>query len=277
MPRGLPDQKESHTMNRNLLLALAAFVVAGLAAIYFTQNRGADTTGEQAQVSDSADGTSGAAQASDAGEAPGEFRFSWDDYPEFAGILRPANREAFLSIHETDVVLGDPEAPVTIIEFFSYACPHCKRFHEGSYQSVLANYVDTGLVNFVKRDYLLNVQNVGLELWAGAGAQCFIDESQNKRFADLMFQQQSNLRRVNSPEGLVPVFVAAGLEERQALSCMTDPRNMNLVFGRAARAQRVADVRGTPTLFINGVRFTGNATDAAGVSAAIEAAIARAN
>ena len=255
-------------MNRNLILGLVALIGGALGAGYYILQRGS-----------SGDATQAVAENGVAQEAASEdFRFSWSEFPEFQEVLQPDNREAFLTPHWTDTAFGDPAAPVTIIEFFSYACPHCKSFHEGTYQRVLADYVDTGQVQFIKRDFLLNSQAVGLELLAGAGAQCLREDAQKHAFADTVFAQQRNLARAGDPaEALVPAFEAAGLEAGQARACMADPKNRSLVFGRSARAGTERWVTGTPTIFIDGERYAGNSGDYAALSTAIELAIASAN
>ena len=212
------------------------------------------------------------------GTSDGDFQFQWDTYPEFQPVLEPTSIEEYLSPHWTDKVYGDPNAPVQIVEFFSYACPHCKTFHEGPYQQLLNDYMNEGVVKVVKRDFLLNSRIIGFELMAGAGAQCLSDPFLSQRFADLVFAQQGELAQAQDPaEALLPIFVSLGLAEDQARACMRTHRSMSLVFGRAARAAQTADVHGTPTLFINGEKFAGNPNDYAALSAAIDAAVLNGN
>ena len=262
-------------MNRNLILGLAGLVVCALAVMYSVLRNDQGDQGDQgasAQDLETPEAASGQSPEATSGQNgnPNEFRFSWDEFPEFQSVLTPRNREEYLRPHWTDRAYGDPEAPVQIVEFFSYACPHCKTFHEGAYQNILTDYVDTGIVQFIKRDFLLNNRVVGFELLAGAGAQCFVDEAQSQQFANLVFQNQAALNRAPNPtEALIPILVDAGLEETQARICMASQRNRSLVFGRAARATEILGVSGTPTLFINGVRFEGSTQNYASLIAAI--------
>ena len=52
----------------------------------------------------------------------------------------------------TDMVQGDPDATVTVIEYASFTCPHCAAFHEGPYKQLKADYIDTGKIKFIYRE-----------------------------------------------------------------------------------------------------------------------------
>ena len=67
-----------------------------------------------------------------------------------------------------DVVLGDAEAPVTIIEYASLTCPHCSSFHINTWPQVKEAYVDTGKVKFILREAYFDKQG----LWASMTARC---------------------------------------------------------------------------------------------------------
>ena len=72
------------------------------------------------------------------------------------------------SIIIEDMVLGDPNAPVTIIEYASFTCPHCKNFHEGTFKKLKKNYIDEGTVKFILRDVYFDRYG----LWAAMVARC---------------------------------------------------------------------------------------------------------
>ncbi len=246
-------------MIRNIAIVVVAVAAAVVIGVFVWPNGGSST-----------DDTAQRDASSNSQE-----RFSWDQYPEYAEVLRPNGRDQFLTPHPSDKGYGDPQAPVVLMEFFSYRCPHCASFHNGPFQQIMNEYVDTGLVYFIKRDFLLDDQVVGFELNAGAGAQCFVDEAQSRLFADLVFSQQRALSRAPDPlERLVPVFTDAGMEESMARACMTDHKNRSLVLLRSKRSKVAAQVSGTPTLFINQERFTGNAGDYNAIRTMIERALA---
>ena len=278
-------------MNRILLLTLVAVVCVGLGTTYILLNSGqssrtnfeaaaaetpptAAPTAAQGQQASPAETTPEAAEP----QASQEFRFSFSEFPEFQPVLKPADRDEYLTVHWSDTVIGDPQAPVTVMEFFSYICSHCRNFHDGAYQQLLLDYVDTGLVKVVKREFILNRNSVGVELLAGAGTQCFTDVAQRQVFDSAMFAQQDTLARAsNAQTAMIPLFLAAGLEETQARSCMADPRNRSLVLGRALRAIALEEVNSTPTLFINKVKYTDYYNNYGTLRAAIETALSATN
>lgn len=250
-------------MNRNIGIILAAVLIVAFGSVYFLMNGASSGPSDEVQAEQSQNATR---------------TFSWTEFPEFKQVLQPENRQEFLTPHATDKAFGDSQAPVVVMEFFSYQCSHCRSFHQGSFQRIMTDYVDTGLVYFVKRDFLLNDQSVGFELLAGAGAQCLSTSSDILAFADNVFEQQHILASTSDPvDSLVPVFGAVGLDETRARECMLDHRNQSLVLLRSQRSKAAAQVTGTPTIFINGERYLGSYSDYASLRQSIELALAAAN
>ena len=82
-----------------------------------------------------------------------------------------------------DLAVGDPDAPVTVIEFFSLTCPSCERFHKNVYNRLKPDYVDTGTVRFIARDFPLNAP----ALQAAVLAHC-AGPDRYYTFIDVLFQ-----------------------------------------------------------------------------------------
>nr|WP_010399330.1 DsbA family protein [Paracoccus sp. TRP] len=150
-----------------------------------------------------------------------------------------------------DIVLGQEDAPVTIIEYASFTCSHCAAFHEGSWPRLKAEYVDTGKVRFIQRDVYFDA--VGL--WAGILARCGGDD---KYYAvsDLIFDDQKNWLNAKSGDeiaaNLRKIGAKAGMTDEQMDTCWNDKQKVaDLVttFQTNATADKV---EGTPTFIIAG-------------------------
>ena len=70
--------------------------------------------------------------------------------------------------HELDFPLGNPEAPVTVVEYSSFTCPHCANFNQGPYEQLKAEFIDTGRIQYLKREVYFDRYG----LWAGMVARC---------------------------------------------------------------------------------------------------------
>ena len=85
-------------------------------------------------------------------------------------------------ITDFDKVLGDADAPVTIVEYASFTCPHCANFHTETMPALKERYIDTGQVRFVFRDFPLNEP----ALRAGMMARC-VPDAQYFNVVDVVF------------------------------------------------------------------------------------------
>lgn len=94
---------------------------------------------------------------------------------------------------DDDPVLGDEDAPVTIVEFSDYQCPYCRSFFEEAYQDLKSEYIDTGKVKIVFRDYTLDFHKDAIPAAVAASCVREISESDKKYFEmhDKIFAGQS--------------------------------------------------------------------------------------
>lgn len=154
-----------------------------------------------------------------------------------------------------DMVMGDPKASVTVIEYASMTCPHCATFTEKTFPELKKRYIDTGKVKFIFREFPLD------QLAAAAFmlARCSGETDSAKYFTmiDTMFKQQ----RVWAVEKPLPPLLAlakqAGFTQASFDACL---QNQKLLDGIEATRNRGADkfkVQSTPSFFINGTLFTG--------------------
>ena len=155
-----------------------------------------------------------------------------------------------------EMQIGNPDAPVTIIEYASYTCPHCARFHEGPYKQLKADYIDTGKVNFIYREVYFD----RFGLWASAIARCAGPE---KFFgiSDLIYAGQSEWTRAGGGEPaaiveeLRKIGRLAGLESEAIEACLQDGEKLQTLVAWYQENATADDVNSTPTFIINGKKY----------------------
>lgn len=174
---------------------------------------------------------------------------------------------------DDDVVLGDANAPVTLIEYASSTCPACAAFHELAWERLKADFIDRGQVRMVFREFPTPPEAVALAGFQIARCGGASPEDYFVRVSELFRQQQATLGS-GSMEGvrrkLLEIGQATGLSETQITECIADPEG-------AARIRRIVDgarpfaISGTPTLIINNQKYDG-AMSWEAISAALIAA-----
>ena len=140
----------------------------------------------------------------------------------------PAAAQAQIDIDAamTERVLGDPNAPVTVVEYASLTCPHCANFHNDTFKAFKARYIDTGQVRMVYRDFPLD----GVALRAAALARCTEGETYFD-LIQLMYRSQAEWSRARDPLGeLAKLARLAGVEQDRFEACTTSERLLNGVL-----------------------------------------------
>lgn len=159
-----------------------------------------------------------------------------------------------------DMAIGNPDSGVTLIEYGSSMCSHCKEFEEAIFEQLKTNYIDTGKIHFIFREVLAPVdpQRVipTIALAEYQVARCN-DATPEQYFSRLgvLFDQQQAMFQAGSRQGieakLVEIGQAAGLSREQVLACVADPEGAERMNRLGELANR-DNVTGTPTFFLNG-------------------------
>lgn len=157
-----------------------------------------------------------------------------------------------------EMIMGDPKAKVTVIEYASMTCPHCAHFAETTFPEFKKRYVDTGKVRYIFREFPLD------QLAAAAFmlARCASETDSSKYFTmiDTMFRQQ-RVWAVEKPlPPLMTIAKQAGFTEATFNACL---QNQKLLDGIEAVRTRGVDkfkVQSTPSFFINGTLTAGAMT-----------------
>ncbi len=165
-----------------------------------------------------------------------------------------------------DIVIGDPNAPVTIVEYASLTCPHCAQFHNQVLPDIKADYVDTGIAKVIVREFPFDPQALaGFML-----ARC-VPETQREPMVDVLFQQQATWTRAeNVSAALLQIARLSGMSQEAFVACLQNQELQGQVAAVKERGENEFGVRATPTFFINGDRYSGAMT-ADQMAAVIEA------
>jgi protein-disulfide isomerase len=187
-----------------------------------------------------------------------------------AGALVGAPALAAPSTLPGDMTLGDPKAPIEVIEYASLSCPHCAHFNDTIFPGLKAKYIDTGQVRYTLKEMLTEPVAV-----AAAGFMMARCAGPSKYFAvvDQVFRSQPRWTGPKIKPILQEIAAANGLDEAKFNACIMDQAAFDAINLRAKRAQEADGVDSTPTLFINGRKIETPQTPA-DLDAAIAAASA---
>jgi protein-disulfide isomerase len=149
-----------------------------------------------------------------------------------------------------DMALGPKDASVTITEYASMTCPHCAAFNATVFPQIKSEYIDTGKVRYVFREFPLDIK-------AAAGsmlARCIAKEDAGKYFAvvDMLFKQQNDWVIKDTTETLIRIGKQAGLSQQQVEDCLKDQALLDKIAADQKFAADVLKVNSTPTFFVNG-------------------------
>lgn len=179
---------------------------------------------------------------------------------------------ANLEIGGRDVVLGDPNAPVALIEYGDYQCPFCGKFFSEVDLKLRDEYIKSGTVKMVFRDFAF----LGPESdAAAAAAECAKDQKQFWAYHDALYTTEIADGKENSGNLTRDLFMklASGLKmDTAAFTACLDAGKYTNQVSQDSDAARSLGVNSTPTVFINGQKFTG-AQPYADFKAAIDTAL----
>lgn len=155
-----------------------------------------------------------------------------------------------------DMTLGSADAPVTVIEYASYTCPHCARFHGGPYKKLKADYIDTGKINFVYREVYFDRYG----LWASLIARCAGTPEAFFGLSDLIYERQSEWTSAGEPAAIVDelrkIGLLAGLDASTIETCLQDETKARTLVAWYQENATADGVDSTPSFVINGKKYS---------------------
>lgn len=163
----------------------------------------------------------------------------------------PSFAQSIDEIPVAEMSFGDENAPITLIEYASYTCPHCAAFHADVYPQIKENYIETGKVRMILRPVYFD----RLGLWADLLARC----GGNDRYfgiANMIYENQSSWTQGDTAVDIVNNLYAmgrlAGMNDADMEACMQDNEHAQALVAASTRDIDADGVEGTPTFVVNG-------------------------
>lgn len=163
-----------------------------------------------------------------------------------AAVNQPVVSPTPGNLADNDPFLGNPDAPVTVVEFSDFQCPFCQRFHGETLPRIIDEYVKTGKVKFVYRDFPLSAIH-GMAQKAAEAGECANEQGKFWEYHDLLFLRQDQLGVMN----FIQWAGELGLDSDRFANCLESGKYSAEVEGDY-RDGEAAGVKGTPANFING-------------------------
>jgi protein-disulfide isomerase len=153
-----------------------------------------------------------------------------------------------------ELTMGDASG-VPVIEYGSLTCPHCAVFSKETFPQLKADYIDTGKVRFIFREFARNTPDVAAFMLA----RCLGDD---KAFAadELLFARQDKWAVDKPVEPLIAAMRSTGLTQEKADECLKDQKLADAIMATTKRASDEIHVTGTPTFVIDGKVYGGELT-----------------
>lgn len=154
-----------------------------------------------------------------------------------------------------DMALGVANAPVTIIEYASMTCPHCAEFHRTVFPELKVQYIDTGTVRFVFREFPIEIKAASCSMLA----RCIGKDDPRRYHAaiDALFAIQDKWMMSDTAQQLRLFARQAGMTDDGFNACMADQKLLAGLEQSRDHAYGKLKVDSTPTFFINGKRLVG--------------------
>jgi protein-disulfide isomerase len=160
-----------------------------------------------------------------------------------------------------DIVIGSPEAPVEVIEYASFTCPHCANFHKNVFPQLKADYIDTGKVRFVYREVYFD----RFGLWAAMVARCGGTNERYFAIAEMIYDRQQQWTAGGDPAAIAgnlrTIGKVAGLPEDRLEACLTDGATAQAMVQKWEEHRERDGIDSTPSFVIDGQKHSNMSWD----------------
>lgn len=159
-----------------------------------------------------------------------------------------------------EMTLGNPEALVTVIEYASVTCPHCANVHETVYPTIKENYIDTGKIHYIFREF--PTAPAELSVVGSMLARCAADKGGKDAYflvLDSLFKTQGDPRArtgwiysENPRAELVKIANQAGMDDAAFDACVRREELLDLINGNVTEGRDKYNINSTPSFVVNG-------------------------
>lgn len=155
-----------------------------------------------------------------------------------------------------EMIMGSEDAPITVVEYASYTCPHCASFHANAFKELKANYIDTGKVKFVYREVYFDRPG----LWASMIARCGANTQRFFGVSDILYTSQREWTGSGDAAAIAgslrTIGLSAGLTADDVDACMQDAEKAQNLVGWFQKNADADDISSTPSFVIDGEKFS---------------------
>ena len=164
--------------------------------------------------------------------------------------------ESVLDITEDDFIIGNENAPITIIEYASLSCSHCADFHINRLPELIEEFVDTGKVKIVFRDFPFNYP----ALLGSMLLRCVSDDIRYE-YTNALFQLQSKWvvrENAETTKELYKIMQSGGMTKEKFNECIKNVDLENKILNGVIAVQNEFNIKSTPSFLVNGILIEGN-------------------
>lgn len=194
-------------------------------------------------------------------------------------VEAPAGQKWSDTVSKTEaggIVMGNPDAPIKLVEYMSITCSHCKDFGEQAFAPLRDTYVESGKVSFEIRNFVRDPLDLSAAILSRCGGEgpFFPLTEQALGYQGTMFEKaqamgeatysdilksapESRFVRLAEQLGLVAFFKQRGISEDQAKACLADTAAAETLMNGTQKAAEEYNIEGTPTFLLNGQKIEG--------------------
>ncbi len=166
-----------------------------------------------------------------------------------------------LKISDSELYIGDKNAKVSLVDYASMSCPHCAAFYDEAFDKIKKNYIDTGKVKFVYRDFPLNHPSLVAATIAICRAYEFDEDDRAEKYHEFVKTfydtQNSWIFKNDYVAKLESIAILDGMSKSLVKKCLIDQGLQDRVLKARMLAAKELDIQSTPTFFVNNRKIQG--------------------